>query len=49
MGKISSSKRVEEVSHGVKEERNTLHTIKRRKANWTDHILRSDYFLKHVG
>jgi hypothetical protein len=35
MEKISSTDRVrnEEVSHRVKEERNILHTIKRRKAN----------------
>ena len=29
----------EEVLHTVKEERNILHTIKRRKANWIGHIL----------
>jgi hypothetical protein len=27
------------VLHSVKEERNILHTIKRRKANWIGHIL----------
>jgi len=32
--------RNEEVLHGVKEERSTLHTIKMRKANWTGHVLR---------
>ena len=31
--------RNEEVLHRVKEERNILHTIKIRKANWIGHIL----------
>jgi hypothetical protein len=31
-----------------KEERNILHTIKRRKANWICHILRRNCLLKHV-
>jgi hypothetical protein len=31
-----------------KEERNILHTIKRRKANWIGHILRRNCLLKHV-
>jgi hypothetical protein len=30
------------------EERNILHTIKRRKANWICHILRRNCLLKHV-
>jgi len=38
----------EEVLHTVKEERNILHTIKRRKANWIGHILRRNCLLKHV-
>jgi hypothetical protein len=40
--KISWTYRVrnEEVLRRVKEERNTLHTIKRSKANWTGHMLR---------
>ena len=37
-----------EVLHRVKEERNTLHTIKERKANWIGHILCRNYLLKHV-
>ena len=37
-----------EVLHRVKEERNILHTIKRRKANWTGHILRTNCLLKHA-
>jgi hypothetical protein len=37
-----------EVLHGVKEERNIVHTIKRRKANWIGHILRRNCLLKHV-
>jgi hypothetical protein len=40
--------RNEEVLHRVKEERNSLHTIKRRKANWIGNILRRNCLLKHV-
>ena len=32
----------------VKEERNILHTIKRRMANWIDHILCRNCLLKQV-
>jgi hypothetical protein len=32
----------------VEEERNILHTIKRRKANWIGHILRRNCLLKQV-
>jgi len=38
----------EEVLHGVKEEKNILHKIKKRKANWTGHILHRNCLLKHV-
>jgi hypothetical protein len=50
MEKISWTDRVrnEEVLHRVKEERNILHTIKRRKANWIGHILLRNCLLKHV-
>jgi hypothetical protein len=49
MEKISWTDRVKyEVLHRVKEDRNILHTIKRRKANWTGHILRRNCLLKHV-
>jgi hypothetical protein len=50
MEKISWTDRVrnEEVLHRVTEERNTVHTIKRRKANWIGHILRRNCLLKHV-
>jgi hypothetical protein len=41
--------RNEEVLHRVKEERNILHEIKRRKANWIGHILRTNCLLKHVN
>jgi hypothetical protein len=34
--------------HRVKEERNILQTIKRRKANWIGHILRRNCLLSHV-
>jgi hypothetical protein len=40
--------RNEEVLHTVKEERNILHTTKRRKADWIGHILRRNCLLKHV-
>jgi hypothetical protein len=40
--------RNEDVLHRVKEERNTLHPIKRRKATWIGHILRRNRLLKHV-
>jgi hypothetical protein len=50
MEKICWTDRVrnEEVLHGVNEERNILHKIKRRKANWIGHILRRNCLLKHV-
>jgi hypothetical protein len=50
MEKISWTDRVrnEEVLHRVKEERNILHIIKRRKANWIGHSLRRNCLLKHV-
>jgi hypothetical protein len=38
----------EEVLCKIKEERNILHTIKRKKANWIAHILRRNYLLMHV-
>jgi hypothetical protein len=41
-------RQAEEVLHRVKEERNILHTIKRRRANWIGHILRRNCLLKHV-
>jgi hypothetical protein len=37
----------EAVLHRVKEERNILHTIRRRKANWNGHILRRNCLLKY--
>jgi hypothetical protein len=37
-----------EVLHRVKEEKNILYTIKRRKANWFGHILCRNCLLKHV-
>jgi hypothetical protein len=51
MEKISWTDRVrnEVVLHRVKEERNILHTIKRRKATWIGHILRRNCLLKHVN
>jgi hypothetical protein len=38
----------EEVLHRVKKERNILHTVKSRKANWIGHILCRNCLLKHV-
>jgi len=32
----------------VKEQRNILRTIKRRKTNWIGHILRRNWLLKHI-
>ena len=49
MVKISWTDRVRnEVLHGVKEERNIVHRINRRKAKWIGHILRRNCLLKHV-
>jgi hypothetical protein len=49
MEKVSWTDRVRnEVLHRVKEERNIVHTIKRRKANWIGHSLCRNCLLKHV-
>ena len=40
--------RSEEVLQRVKDERNILQIIKRRKANWIGHTLRRNCLLKHV-
>jgi hypothetical protein len=40
--------RKEEVLQRVEEERNTLQTITRMKANWTGHILCRNWLLKHI-
>jgi hypothetical protein len=50
MEKISWTDRVnnEIVLQREKEERNILHTIRRRKANWIGHILRRNCLLKHI-
>jgi hypothetical protein len=50
MEKVSWTDRVrnEEVLHRVKEERNILHTVKRRRANGIGHILRRKCLLKLV-
>jgi hypothetical protein len=50
MAKMSWTDRVrsEEVLHRVKEGRNILHTLKRRKANWIGHVLHRSCHLKHV-
>ena len=50
MEKISwtDSMRNTKVLHRVKGERYIMHTIKRRKANWSGHVLRRNCLLKHV-
>jgi hypothetical protein len=40
--------RYEEVLHRVKEGRNIVHTIKRRKANWMGHVWRSNCLLEYI-
>jgi hypothetical protein len=40
--------RNEKVLHRVKEERNIIHTVKRRRAKWIGHILFGNCLLKHV-
>ena len=40
--------RNEKVLLRVKEQRNILHEISKRKANWIGHILRRNCLLKHV-
>jgi hypothetical protein len=40
--------RNEEVLFRVKEQRNILHEINKRKANWIGHILRRNCLLRHV-
>jgi hypothetical protein len=40
--------RNEGVLQTVKEERNILHTIKRRKDNWIGHILHWNCLLNHI-
>jgi hypothetical protein len=49
MEKISWTDRVkhEDVLLRVNEERNIIHTIKRRKANWIGHIWLRNCLLKH--
>jgi hypothetical protein len=50
MEKISWTDRVnnEAVLQRAKEERNILHTIRRRKANWIGHILHRNCLLSHI-
>ena len=40
--------RNEEVLLRVNEQRNILHEIRKRKANWIGHILRRNYLLQQV-
>jgi hypothetical protein len=50
MEKISWTDRVrnEKALHRVKEERNILHKVNVRKANWIGHMLRRNCLVKHV-
>jgi hypothetical protein len=50
MEKVSwaDSVRNEEVLYRVKEKRNIIHTVNRRKVNWIGHIWRRNSLLKHV-
>jgi hypothetical protein len=50
MEKISWTDHVtnKEVLRTVKEQRNILHEISKRKANWIGHILRRNFFLQQV-
>jgi hypothetical protein len=41
--------RNKEVLHRVKEDRNMLHTITRRKGNWIGHSLHKNCLLKHIS
>jgi hypothetical protein len=45
---MNRSVRIEEVLRRVKQERNILHTVERRKANWIGPILHRNCLLKHV-
>jgi hypothetical protein len=40
--------RNETALHKVKEKKNIIHTIKRRKTNWIDHILCRKGLIKHI-
>ena len=40
--------RNDEVLHRDKEERNIIHTLIKRKANWISHILSRKHLLKHA-
>jgi hypothetical protein len=46
--KVNIFLRNEEVLLGVKEQRNILHEISKRKANWIGHILRTNCLLQQV-
>jgi hypothetical protein len=49
MGNISCTNSVRNnVLQGVREERNTVRTVNRRKVNWIGHILRGNCLLKDV-
>jgi hypothetical protein len=45
---LADQVKYEEVLRRVNEERNIVHALKRRKANWIGCILRRNSLLKHV-
>ena len=48
-GQLEDHVRNEEVLQRIKEERNVLHTVKRKRVNWIGHTLRRICLLKHVS
>ena len=48
MHQVGTSSLLEEVLLRVKEQRNILHEISKRKANWIGHILRRNFLLQRV-
>ena len=46
--RVRERKRNEDVLHRVNEQRNILHEISKRKANWIGHILRRNCLLQQV-
>jgi hypothetical protein len=47
MEKMGWTDHMKRVIKGVKEQRNILHTVKQKKANWIGHRFRRNCLLKH--
>jgi hypothetical protein len=47
--KVGHPVKNEEVLRRVKEQRNILHSVRRRNTNWTGHILRRNGLLNHIS